>query len=58
MPERLLTMLLTRLLCLQGPFAELDRQIVKFRGLAQELKDENRRYYGDYLSRILFDEPE
>lgn len=51
-------MLLTRLLSLQGPLAELDRQIVKFRGLAQELKDENRRYYGEYLSRILFDEPD
>ena len=51
-------MLLTRLLSLQGPFNELDQQITKFRSLAQELKDENRRYYGEYLSRILFDEAE
>lgn len=58
MPERLATMLLTRLLHLQGPFAELDQQISKFKDLAHELKDENRRYYGEYLSRMLFDEPD
>lgn len=49
-------MLLTRLLCLHGPLQDLDQQIVKFRGLARELRDENRRYYGDYLSQILFDD--
>lgn len=51
-------MFLTRLLCLRGPLSELDQQISKFKGLAQELKDENRRYYGEYLSRILYDEAE
>ena len=51
-------MFLTRLLCLRGPFAELDHQITKFQVLAGELKDENRRYYGEYLSRILFDDAE
>ncbi len=49
-------MFLTRLLCLRDPLADLDRQITKFHGLAKELKDENRRYYGEYLSRMLFDE--
>lgn len=51
-------MFLIRLLCLRGPLAELDQQISKFHGLARELKDENRRYYGEYLSRILYDEAE
>ena len=49
-------MLLVRILTLRGPLAELDEQIEKFRGLADEYKESNKKYYGEYLSRILYDE--
>lgn len=49
-------MFLIRFLRLQNSFSDLDRQIYKFRLLAEDLKNENRRYYGEYLSRILFDD--
>ena len=37
------------------PYRELDPQIAKFRKLAKEYEQHNRAYYGEYLSRILFD---
>jgi hypothetical protein len=37
-------------------YSELDRQIDKFRQLAEDYKKSNRAYYGEYLSRILFEE--
>lgn len=51
-------MWIVRMLTLQRPLGDLDRQITKFKGLAEEMKNENRRYYGDYLSRMLFDDAE
>lgn len=38
-----------------APYRELDPQIAKFRKLAKEYEQHNRAYYGEYLSRILFD---
>ncbi len=35
-------------------YSELDTQIEKLRQLAQEYKQSNRAYYGEYLSSILF----
>ena len=35
-------------------YSELDRQIEKFRQLAEEYKKSNTSYYGEYLSRFLF----
>jgi len=35
-------------------YSELDMQIDKFRQLAQDYKQSNRAYYGEYLSSILF----
>lgn len=37
-------------------YSELDEQIEKFRQLADAYKKENSAYYGEYLSRILFEE--
>lgn len=37
-------------------YSQLDEQIEKFRQLAEVYKKENRAYYGEYLSSILFDE--
>ena len=37
-------------------YSDLDRQIEKFRQLAVEYKENNTSYYGEYLSRILFNE--
>lgn len=35
-------------------YSHLDAQIEKFRQLANEYKQSNRAYYGEYFSSILF----
>jgi hypothetical protein len=35
-------------------YSEMDRQIEKFRQLAEEYKKNNTSYYGEYLAGILF----
>jgi len=35
-------------------YSEVDRQIDKFRQLAEEYKKDNTNYYGEYLAAILF----
>lgn len=37
-------------------YSRLDEQIEKFRQLAEAYKKDNRAYYGEYLSNILFGE--
>jgi hypothetical protein len=37
-------------------YSQIDAQIEKIRRLADEYKRENRAYYGEYLSSILFDD--
>lgn len=37
------------------PYRVLDQQIFKLRKLKQEYEAQNRAYYGEYLSKILFD---
>ena len=37
-------------------YSGLDEQIEKFRRLAEEYKQDNVAYYGEYLSSILFGE--
>jgi hypothetical protein len=37
-------------------YSDIDAQIEKFRRLANEYKQSNRAYYGEYFSRMLFDE--
>jgi hypothetical protein len=51
-------MQIIRVLTLSEPLAELDDQIEKFKGLVADYRAVNRKYYGEYLSRILYDEDE
>jgi len=37
-------------------YTDIDQQIEKFRQLALEYKKANMAYFGEYLSKILFDE--
>jgi hypothetical protein len=37
-------------------YSDMDAQIAKFRKLAEEYKESNRAYYGEYLSSILFND--
>ncbi|BCS55940.1 hypothetical protein [Geobacter sp. SVR] len=37
-------------------YSDIDAQIEKFRQLANEYKESNRAYYGEYLSSILFND--
>jgi len=37
------------------PYRVLDPHILKLKKLAKEYEAENRAYYGEYLSSILFD---
>jgi hypothetical protein len=47
---------LVRKRCNLFDYSSIDTQIAKFRKLANEYKESNRAYYGEYLSHILFDD--
>lgn len=44
-----------RLLITLFPYRLLDARIARFKTLAKQYEAQNRAYYGDYLSSILFD---
>jgi len=43
-----------RILLILFPYRLLDSRIAKMRELADQYKQQNRAYYGEYLSSILF----
>lgn len=43
-----------RILIILFPYRLLDSRIAKFRELADQYKQHNRAYYGEYFSSILF----
>lgn len=43
-----------RILFILFPYRLLDSRIAKMRALSDQYKQQNRAYYGEYLSSILF----
>lgn len=44
-----------RIMTVLFPYRLLDARIARFKALAKQYEAQNRAYYGDYLSSILFD---